>query len=95
MRRVVLAGLIARKPKVLILDEPLAGLDPYAREEIVSLLAHLRRGGQTIVIISHDYDGLARVCNRRVVLAEGSLQPEHGQTEQGRTAGPDLGGNRR
>ena len=61
MRRVVLAGLIARKPKVLILDEPLAGLDPYAREEIVSLLAHLRRGGQTIVIISHDYDGLARV----------------------------------
>ncbi len=95
MRRVVLAGLIARKPKVLILDEPLAGLDPYAREEIVSLLAHLRRGGQTIVIISHDYDGLARVCNRRVVLAEGSLQPEHGQTEQGRTAGPDRGGNRR
>ncbi|GAB06900.1 putative ABC transporter ATP-binding protein [Gordonia amarae NBRC 15530] len=86
MRRVVLAGLIARKPKVLILDEPLAGLDPYAREEIVSLLARLRRGGQTIVIISHDYDGLARVCNRRVVLAGGSLQPEH--------IGPDTGGRR-
>ena len=86
MRRVVLAGLIARKPKVLILDEPLAGLDPYAREEIVSLLEHLRRGGQTIVIISHDYDGLARVCNRRVVLASGSLQPEH--------AGPDTRGLR-
>lgn len=87
MRRVVLAGLIARKPKVLILDEPLAGLDPYAREEIVSLLEHLRRGGQTIVIISHDYDGLARVCNRRIVLSAGSLQPEH--------TGPDTGGRRK
>ena len=73
MRRVVLAGLIARQPKVLVLDEPLAGLDPYARAEIVELLARLRRQGQTIVIISHDFEALETVCDRRVELIDGRL----------------------
>ncbi|MET9199999.1 ATP-binding cassette domain-containing protein [Gordonia sp. NPDC003585] len=73
MRRVVLAGLIARTPQVLVLDEPLAGLDPYARQEIVDLLARLRRDGQTIVIISHDFEALDSVCDRRVELVDGRL----------------------
>lgn len=73
MRRVVLAGLIARRPKVLILDEPLAGVDPYARAEIVALLARLRADGLTIVIISHDLSDLDAVINRRVRLADGTL----------------------
>ena len=82
MRRVVLASLIARRPEVLILDEPLAGLDPYARTEIIALLARLRVGGQTIVIISHDFESLESVCTRRIALVEGTLQPEE------RVAGP-------
>lgn len=73
MRRVVLAGLVARRPKVLILDEPLAGVDPYARTEIVAMLARLRADGLTIVIISHDLTDLDAVVNRRVQLTDGTL----------------------
>ncbi|MFT4043795.1 MAG: ATP-binding cassette domain-containing protein [Gordonia sp. (in: high G+C Gram-positive bacteria)] len=73
MRRVVLAGLIARNPQVLVLDEPLAGLDPDAREDVVALLARLRAEGMTIVIISHDFGSLGRLCTRRILLADGAL----------------------
>ena len=73
MRRVVLAGLLAREPDVLVLDEPLAGLDPGARVEVISVLAGLRRHGMTIVIISHDFSSLGQVCDRRVYLAGGEL----------------------
>ncbi|MFE0749760.1 ABC transporter ATP-binding protein [Gordonia sp. NPDC058843] len=76
MRRVVLAGLIARHPDLLVLDEPLAGLDPPAREEIVALLARLRADGMTIVIISHDFEALESVCTRRVRLVDGRLLPD-------------------
>ncbi|GAB44570.1 ABC transporter ATP-binding protein [Gordonia terrae] len=76
MRRVVLAGLIARRPDLLVLDEPLAGLDPPAREEIVALLARLRADGMTIVIISHDFESLDSVCTRRVRLVDGRLLPD-------------------
>ncbi|MGV6993305.1 ABC transporter ATP-binding protein [Gordonia amicalis] len=76
MRRVVLAGLIARHPDMLVLDEPLAGLDPLAREEIVALLARLRAEGMTIVIISHDFESLDSVCTRRVRLVDGRLLPD-------------------
>ncbi|GAA4682133.1 ATP-binding cassette domain-containing protein [Gordonia humi] len=74
MRRVVLASLIASEPDVLVLDEPLAGLDPQAREEVLNVLASLRVRGATIVIISHDLESLDRVCNRRVELVAGVLE---------------------
>lgn len=74
MRRVVLASLVASEPDVLVLDEPLAGLDPAAREEVLDVLAGLRRGGITIIIISHDLEALDRVCNRRVELNDGVLE---------------------
>ncbi|WLP92781.1 MULTISPECIES: ATP-binding cassette domain-containing protein [Gordonia] len=73
MRRVVLAGLLARRPEILVLDEPLAGLDPGARDEVIGVLAGLRAGGMTIVIISHDFSSLGRVCDRRVHLDHGVL----------------------
>lgn len=76
MRRVVLAGLIARAPQVMILDEPLAGLDPVARDEVIALLATLRADGMTIVIISHDFASLGQLCTRRVRLAGGTLVPD-------------------
>ncbi|MFZ2510247.1 MAG: ABC transporter ATP-binding protein, partial [Gordonia sp. (in: high G+C Gram-positive bacteria)] len=74
MRRVVLASLVSSQPEVLVLDEPLAGLDPAAREEVLDVLAGLRRGGITIIIISHDLEALERVCNRRVELTNGVLE---------------------
>ncbi|MFT4126824.1 MAG: ATP-binding cassette domain-containing protein [Gordonia sp. (in: high G+C Gram-positive bacteria)] len=73
MRRVVLAGLLARKPAILVLDEPLAGLDPGARDEVIGVLAGLRSAGKSIVIISHDFSSLERVCDRRVHLTRGVL----------------------
>ncbi|MGV9670590.1 ABC transporter ATP-binding protein [Gordonia sp. NPDC003504] len=73
MRRVVLAGLLARTPEILVLDEPLAGLDPGARTEVIGVLASLRQAGMTIVIISHDFSSLEQVCDRRVHLVGGEL----------------------
>lgn len=74
MRRVVLASLIASKPELLVLDEPLAGLDPQAREEVLAVLAGLRQRGATIIIISHDLEAMDRVCNRRIELVDGVLE---------------------
>jgi len=74
MRRVVLAGLLARKPRVLILDEPLAGLDAASQRGLLRLLGELRRNaGLTIVIISHDFSGLEEVCPRILHLHNGVL----------------------
>ena len=74
MRRVVLAGLLARKPRALILDEPLAGLDAASQRGLLRLLSELRRNsGLTIVIISHDFSGLEEVCPRTLHLNNGVL----------------------
>jgi energy-coupling factor transporter ATP-binding protein EcfA2 len=75
MRRVVLAGLLARSPRVLILDEPLAGLDAASQRGLVQLLAERRRDtGLTVVVISHDFAGLQELCPRTLRLRDGSLQ---------------------
>ncbi|HEX4864392.1 MAG TPA: ATP-binding cassette domain-containing protein, partial [Acidimicrobiales bacterium] len=73
-RRVALAGILARRPSVIVLDEPLAGLDAPAREFLVDLLARLRfEQGLTVVVISHDLEGMERVCDRVVRLDEGRI----------------------
>ena len=76
MRRVVLAGLLARKPRVLILDEPLAGLDAASQRGLLGLLSALRRdAGLTVVVISHDFSGLEELCPRTLHLADGVVTP--------------------
>jgi energy-coupling factor transporter ATP-binding protein EcfA2 len=76
MRRVVLAGLLARSPRVLILDEPLAGLDAASQRGLVRLLAERRRDtGLTVVVISHDFAGLEELCPRTLHLRDGLLEP--------------------
>src|SRR5271170_4901834 len=76
MRRVVLAGLLARSPRVLILDEPLAGLDAASQRGLVRLLADRRRDtGLTVVVISHDFAGLEELCPRTLHLRDGLLEP--------------------
>lgn len=73
-RRIAVAGVLAQKPKILILDEPLAGLDPTARREFLLLLRRLNReDGTTILMISHNADALAENCSRILVLDEGRL----------------------
>lgn len=73
MRRVVLAGLVAADPAVLILDEPFAGLDQASRRIIVEVLAEQRARGTALVIISHDVEGLAGLCDRHLILNKGHL----------------------
>ena len=75
MRRVVLAGLLARSPRALILDEPLAGLDAASQRGLLRLLEDLRRGrGLTVVVISHDFAGLEDLCPRTLHLRNGVLE---------------------
>ena len=74
MRRVVLAGLLARSPRALILDEPLAGLDAASARGLLRLLEDLRRNaGLTVVVISHDFTGLDDLCPRILHLQDGVL----------------------
>jgi energy-coupling factor transport system ATP-binding protein len=74
MRRVVLAGLLARKPRALILDEPLAGLDAASQRGLLRLLEDLRRNaGLTVIVISHDFHGLEELCPRTLHLHDGAI----------------------
>nr|WP_246023959.1 ATP-binding cassette domain-containing protein [Nocardia yunnanensis] len=72
-KRVVLAALVAGRPQVVVLDEPLAGLDPEGRAGVVELLARLRDSGHTLIVISHDVSDVAAVCDRIVHLRDGRL----------------------
>ena len=71
MRRVALAGVLALEPDVLILDEPTAGLDPRGREMMIGNIVALRDSGVTLVLISHNMEELARVCDRLYVVSHG------------------------
>lgn len=72
MRRVAIAGVLAMRPEVLILDEPTAGLDPVGRDEILNRITTFRgREGMTVILISHSMDDVARLCDRVVVLHRG------------------------
>ena len=70
-RRAALAGVLIMKPKVLVLDEPAAGLDPRGRREMFETISALRDAGTTIIIVSHNMDEAARFADRIVCLKEG------------------------
>ena len=73
-RRVAFAGVLAMKPTTLILDEPVAGLDPKARRSFLDLVVELhRKQGLTVVIVSHNMDDLAQLCDRVLVLNNGHM----------------------
>lgn len=72
-RRVAIAGVIAMQPKVLVLDEPTAGLDPRGKNEILTLIGEIKKMCPTIVMISHNMDEIARCCNRIAVMSGGKL----------------------
>lgn len=73
-RRVAIAGVIAMRPKVLVLDEPTAGLDPKGRRDVMDLVVRLHRTVcPTVIMVSHDMEAVAEYCNRALVLREGRL----------------------
>ena len=87
-RKIAIAGVLAMKPKYLILDEPTAGLDPKGREEFLELIADLHRQGLTVVMVSHSMDDIARYAQRMIVLEHGEIRLEG--TPQAVFAQPEL-----
>ena len=73
MRRVAIAGVIAMRPEMLVLDEPAAGLDPLGRQEIMALVQGFHRAGTTVVLISHRMDYVAETARRIIVMDQGKL----------------------
>lgn len=73
-RRAAIAGVMAMRPEILVLDEPAAGLDPMGREEIFTGLARYRaESGATVVVVSHSMEDMARYCDRLVVMNDGKI----------------------
>ena len=72
-RRVAIAGALAMNPKILILDEPTAGLDPQGREEILELLSQLNKAGMTVIFVSHSMEDMAKYVDRILVLDKGRI----------------------
>ncbi len=73
-RRVAIAGVLAMKPEVLILDEPTAGLDPKGREDILGLISQLHRDiGITIILVSHSMEDVANYVDRIIVMNKGRV----------------------
>jgi energy-coupling factor transport system ATP-binding protein len=81
-RRVAIAGVLAMKPDVLILDEPTAGLDPRGRNDILRLISDLRKEtGVTIVLVSHSMEDVAEYVSRILVMNRGKLVYNDGPRE--------------
>ena len=73
-RRAAIAGVLAMRPKMLLLDEPTAGLDPRGRDEILGLIADMKRDlNMTIILVSHSMDDVARYVDRIMVMGGGKL----------------------
>jgi len=71
-RRVAIAGVVAMEPKILILDEPTAGLDPKGRDDILSKIVELyKQNDMTIILVSHSMEDVAKVANRIIVMDSG------------------------
>ena len=74
-RRVAIAGVLVTKPEVLVLDEPVAGLDPVGKSELMRILHSLHQNGivKTVIIVSHDMDEVCENCSQIAVFSKGSV----------------------
>ena len=73
-RRVAIAGIIAMRPDVLVLDEPAAGLDPRGRAAIFgNIVDYQRKSGKTVIIVSHSMEDMAKYCDDLVVMSDGKI----------------------
>ncbi|MBE5801273.1 MAG: energy-coupling factor transporter ATPase [Clostridiales bacterium] len=74
MRRVAIAGVLAMQPKVLVLDEPTAGLDPAGRRSILDMIRQLHAaGGLTVIMVSHSMDDISTLATRLIVMSKGQV----------------------
>jgi len=74
-RRAAIAGVLAMKPDILILDEPTAGLDPKGRDDILDMIKDMHdKTGNTVVLVSHSMEDIARLVDRIIVMNEGQVQ---------------------
>lgn len=73
MRRVAIAGVLAYEPDILCLDEPVAGLDPMGRREIMSIFKEYQESGHTVILITHEMDDVAKYANDVLVLQDAQL----------------------
>lgn len=74
-RRVAIAGVLAMRPDIIVLDEPTAGLDPRGRDEIFGFIARLHREkGLTIILVSHSMEDVARLVDRVIVMNRGGIE---------------------
>lgn len=95
-RKVAIAGVLAMEPSILIMDEPIAGLDPMGRESFMQLTKNLNEAGITILMISHNMDNLAEYAGRVLVMNQGELvmngapQEVFSREEELLSAGLDL-----
>ena len=73
-RRVAIAGILAMRPEVLVLDEPAAGLDPKGRREILGgLTEYVRESGTTLILVSHSMEDMAYYCDNVVVMSDSKV----------------------
>ena len=74
-RRAAIAGVVAMKPQVLILDEPTAGLDPKGRDEILDMVSEMHaRYGITVILVSHSMEDVAKYVDRIIVMDHGQVR---------------------
>lgn len=73
-RRAAIAGVLAMRPKVLVLDEPTAGLDPKGRDDILEQIAYLhRQSDMTVILVSHSMEDIAKYADRIIVMNKGKI----------------------
>ncbi len=73
-RRAAIAGIIAMRPDVLVLDEPAAGLDPRGRDSIfANIKEYQKKSGNTVIIVSHSMEDMAKLCDHLIVMADGKV----------------------
>lgn len=80
-RRAAIAGVLAMRPELLVLDEPAAGLDPAGRSSMRALVNSLHADGTTVIMVSHSMDDVATLCNRILVMNGGRLEMDAAPAE--------------
>lgn len=89
-RRVAIASIIAMEPKVLVLDEPCAGLDPRGRESVLKLIrSYQHSSGNTVILVSHSMEDVAKICSRVIVMNGGRVAMQ-GSVESVYSRGEEL-----
>ena len=75
-RKVAIAGILAMEPKILVVDEPTAGLDPAAAKDTMALFKKINEEGATVILVTHDMDLVASYCDEVIVMENGKVEAQ-------------------